>query len=172
MPAVRPASASRRAMLSCSREQLSSVLPIADQNFAKFDMSFYSTRPDGCSGISPRENMEYNLGECKAYAAKFSKDSPICCCSAQPVWARPFSLPALPRRSLHADFPWPTTPPSTLWPRMGPSNSAPVTAKPPAERAARYERADLLIIDDMGTEMEYCLYGFRAVQPDQQPPDG
>ena len=39
-------------------------------------MSFYSTRPDGRSGISPRENMEYNLGECKAYAAKFSKDSP------------------------------------------------------------------------------------------------
>lgn len=58
------------------KEQLSSVLPIADQNFSKFDMSFYSTRPDGRSGISPRENMEYNLGECKAYAAKFGKDSP------------------------------------------------------------------------------------------------
>ena len=54
------------------KEQLSSVLPIADQNFSKFDMSFYSTRPDGRSGISPRENMEYNLGECKTYAAKFS----------------------------------------------------------------------------------------------------
>ncbi len=82
------------------------MLPIADQNFSKFDMSFYSTRPDGRSGISPRENMEYNLGECKAYAAKFGKDSPnlllfgstglgktfLSTCIAEAVSARGFSV--------------------------------------------------------------------------------
>ena len=106
------------------KEQLSSVLPIADQNFAKFDMSFYSTRPDGRSGISPHENMEYNLGECKAYAAKFSKNSPNLLLFGSTGLGKTFL-------STCADFPWPTTPPSTLWPRMRPSNSAPVTAKPP-----------------------------------------
>ena len=43
------------------REQLSAVLPIRDQNFAHFRMDYYSTRPDARLGLSPRENMEYNL---------------------------------------------------------------------------------------------------------------
>ena len=135
------------------KEQLSSVLPIADQNFSKFDMSFYSTRPDGRSGISPRENMEYNLGECKAYAAKFSKDSPklllfgstglgktfLSTCIAEAVSARGFSVAYDTAINIVAAY-------ETIKFGSGDGEAA-------AERAARYERADLLIIDDMGTEM-------------------
>ena len=135
------------------KEQLSSVLPIADQNFAKFDMSFYSTRPDGRSGISPRENMEYNLGECKAYAAKFGKDSPnlllfgstglgktfLSTCIAEAVSARGFSVAYDTAINIVAAY-------ETI--KFGSGDGAAA-----AERAARYERADLLIIDDMGTEM-------------------
>ena len=129
------------------------MLPIADQNFAKFDMSFYSTRPDGRSGISPRENMEYNLGECKAYAAKFSKDSPnlllfgstglgktfLSTCIAEAVSARGFSVAYDTAINIVAAY-------ETIKFGSGDGEAA-------AERAARYERADLLIIDDMGTEM-------------------
>ena len=135
------------------KEQLSSVLPIADQNFSKFDMSFYSTRPDGRSGISPRENMEYNLGECKTYAAKFSKDSPnlllfgstglgktfLSTCIAEAVSARGFSVAYDTAINIVAAY-------ETIKFGSGDGEAA-------AERAARYERADLLIIDDMGTEM-------------------
>ena len=135
------------------KEQLSSVLPIADQNFSKFDMSFYSTRPDGRSGISPRENMEYNLGECKAYAAKFGKDSPnlllfgstglgktfLSTCIAEAVSARGFSVAYDTAINIVAAY-------ETIKFGSGDGEAA-------AERAARYERADLLIIDDMGTEM-------------------
>ena len=135
------------------KEQLSSVLPIADQNFSKFDMSFYSTRPDGRSGISPRENMEYNLGECKTYAAKFGKDSPnlllfgstglgktfLSTCIAEAVSARGFSVAYDTAINIVAAY-------ETIKFGSGDGEAA-------AERAARYERADLLIIDDMGTEM-------------------
>ena len=127
------------------KEQLSSVLPI--------DMSFYSTRPDGRSGISPRENMEYNLGECKAYAAKFGKDSPnlllfgstglgktfLSTCIAEAVSARGFSVAYDTAINIVAAY-------ETIKFGSGDGEAA-------AERAARYERADLLIIDDMGTEM-------------------
>ena len=129
------------------------AITIADQNFSKFDMSFYSTRPDGRSGISPRENMEYNLGECKTYAAKFSKDSPnlllfgstglgktfLSTCIAEAVSARGFSVAYDTAINIVAAY-------ETIKFGSGDGEAA-------AERAARYERADLLIIDDMGTEM-------------------
>ena len=105
------------------------------------------------SGISPRENMEYNLGRCKTYAAKFSKDSPnlllfgstglgktfLSTCIAEAVSARGFSVAFDTAINIVAAY-------ETIKFGSGDGEAA-------AERAARYERADLLIIDDMGTEM-------------------
>ena len=135
------------------KEQLSTVLPIQDQNFSRFNMNYYSTRPDARLGLSPRENMEYNLDECKAYAANFGKDSPnlllygstglgktfLSTCIAEAVSARGFSVAYDTAINIVAAY-------ETIKFGNGDGEAA-------AERAARYERADLLIIDDMGTEM-------------------
>lgn len=135
------------------REQLSAVLPIRDQNFAHFRMDYYSTRPDARLGLSPRENMEYNLDECKAYAEKFGPHSPnlllygstglgktfLSSCIAEAVAARGFSVAYDTAINIVAAY-------ETIKFGNGDGEAA-------AERAARYERADLLIIDDMGTEM-------------------
>lgn len=135
------------------KEQLSTVLPIQDQNFRRFNMNYYSTRPDARLGLSPRENMEYNLDECKAYAANFGKDSPnlllygstglgktfLSTCIAEAVSARGFSVAYDTAINIVAAY-------ETIKFGNGDGEAA-------AERAARYERADLLIIDDMGTEM-------------------
>ena len=135
------------------KEQLSTVLPIQDQNFSRFNMNYYSTRPDARLGLSPRENMEYNLDECKAYAANFGKDSPnlllygstglgktfLSTCIAEAVSARGFSVAYDTAINIVSAY-------ETI--KFGNGDGAAA-----AERAARYERADLLIIDDMGTEM-------------------
>lgn len=135
------------------KEQLSTVLPIQDQNFSCFNMNYYSTRPDARLGLSPRENMEYNLDECKAYAANFGKDSPnlllygstglgktfLSTCIAEAVSARGFSVAYDTAINIVAAY-------ETIKFGNGDGEAA-------AEHAARYERADLLIIDDMGTEM-------------------
>nr|WP_302666024.1 ATP-binding protein [uncultured Agathobaculum sp.] len=135
------------------REQLSAVLPIRDQNFAHFRMDYYSTRPDARLGLSPRENMEYNLDECKSYAEKFGPHSPnlllygstglgktfLSSCIAEAVAARGFSVAYDTAINIVAAY-------ETIKFGNGDGEAA-------AERAARYERADLLIIDDMGTEM-------------------
>ena len=135
------------------KEQLSAVLPIQDQNFSRFNMGYYSTRPDARLGVSPRENMEYNLDECKAYAANFGKDSPnlllygstglgktfLSTCIAEAVSARGFSVAYDTAINIVSAY-------ETI--KFGNGDGAAA-----AERAARYERADLLIIDDMGTEM-------------------
>ena len=53
------------------KQQLSSVLPIEDQNFEKFNLSYYSPRIDPNMHDSPLENIKVNLFECKAYARNF-----------------------------------------------------------------------------------------------------
>ena len=103
--------------------------------------------------LSPRENMEYNLDECKAYAARFGKYSPnlllygstglgktfLSTCIAEAVSARGFSVAYDTAINIVAAY-------ETIKFGNGDGEAA-------AERAARYERADLLIIDDMGTDM-------------------
>ena len=135
------------------RKQLSTVLPIRDQNFSQFNMEYYSTRPDKRLGLSPRENMEYNLDECKAYAKNFGAQSPnlllygstglgktfLSSCIAEAVAARGFSVAYDTAINIVAAY-------ETI--KFGGGNG-----EEAAELAARYERADLLIIDDMGTEM-------------------
>lgn len=73
-PAVRLASASRRVTPAAQGAAFASAADCRSELF-QVRHELYSTRPDGRSGISPRENMEYNLGECE-HAAKFGKDSP------------------------------------------------------------------------------------------------
>ena len=98
------------------KEQLSSVLPIEDQNFGKFNLGYYSTRMDPNMKDSPRENMEDNLYECKKYAKEFGESSPS-------------SRPASRTRFPHAASRSPTTLPSTSSPPTKPSNSARVTVR-------------------------------------------
>lgn len=135
------------------KEQLSSVLPIEDQNFGKFNLGYYSTRMDPNMKDSPRENMEDNLYECKKYAKEFGESSPnllmygstglgktfLSTCIADAVSARGFSVAYDTAINIIAAY-------ETI--KFGTGDGAAA-----AERAARYERADLLIIDDMGTEM-------------------
>lgn len=102
---------------------------------------------------SPLENIKVNLFECKAYARNFGENSPICCCTARPDSARPSSPPAWRKRSRRAAFRSPTTPAINIIAAYETIKFGNGDGAAAAERAARYERADLLIIDDMGTEM-------------------
>ena len=134
------------------KQQLSSVLPIEDQNFEKFNLSYYSPRIDPNMHDSPLENIKVNLFECKAYARNFGENSPnllygstglgktfLSTCVAEAVSARGFSVAYDTAINIIAAY-------ETI--KFGNGDGAAA-----AERAARYERADLLIIDDMGTEM-------------------
>ena len=120
--------------------------------------------------------MEYNLGECKTYAAKFGKDSPNLLLFGSTGLGKTFLSTCIPEAvsarglCVASDIARQTCPlsyevlcgASRRVPRDTAINivAAYETIKfgsgdgeAAAERAARYERADLLIIDDMGTEM-------------------
>ncbi len=135
------------------KEQLSESLPIGDQNFASFRLDFYSVRPDARLGLSPRDNMEYNLDECRDYARNFSQSSPnlllwgstglgktfLSTCIAEAVSDNGFSVAYDTAINILAAY-------ETIKFGSGDGEAA-------AAKAAKYERAELLIIDDMGTEM-------------------
>lgn len=52
-------------------EALSQVLPLQEENFETFSLEYYSPVPDGRLPMSPRENMRHNLAFCKDYAVSF-----------------------------------------------------------------------------------------------------
>ena len=61
----------------CRQEQMKevSLLSCGDQSFANFDLSYYSDRVDSRFGASPRAVMEYNYNICRKYAENFGKES-------------------------------------------------------------------------------------------------
>lgn len=60
----------------CAREQiesLSSMLDLGEQSFETFSLEWYSAEPDEGLGVSPRENMALVEKICRNYAKKFGK---------------------------------------------------------------------------------------------------
>lgn len=135
------------------KEQLSAMLPVRDQNFDAFRLDYYPDRRDARLGDSPRELMADHLFECKEYAKRFGADAPnllfygstglgktfLSACIAETVSGRGFSVAYDTAINIVSSY-------ETIKFGSGDGEAA-------AERIARYERADLLIIDDMGTEM-------------------
>ena len=56
--------------------ELSSMAKLDNCDFGHFDLSYYSSEPDPVMGISPRANMTMVLSTCRDYAQDFGSDSP------------------------------------------------------------------------------------------------
>lgn len=57
-------------------KDLSALLKLGEESFGSFDLGYYDDRPDPASGISPRQVMEIVFGTCYDYALNFGKNSP------------------------------------------------------------------------------------------------
>lgn len=134
-------------------EQLSTLLPIQSQNFDTFDLEYYSDRPDARMGISARENMEYNLDVCVEYAHHFGRHSPNLLFFGSTGLGKTFLSTCIAKTVSEAGF---SVAYDTAIHVLGCYESVKFgsTDAGDAQRAIRkYEQADLLILDDLGTEM-------------------
>lgn len=134
-------------------EQLSTILPIADQNFESFRFDYYSETADSRMKISPRENMEYNFDLCADYARHFSRDAKnlllfgssglgktfLSTCIAKTVSERGFSVAYDTAIRVLGSY--------ETAKFGGPDATAALS------RIRKYEHSDLLILDDLGTEL-------------------
>ncbi len=57
-------------------KDLSALLKLGEESFGSFDLSYYSEHPEPATGVSPRQVMEIVFDTCCEYALNFGKASP------------------------------------------------------------------------------------------------
>ncbi len=131
--------------------ELSSLLPMGEETFETFDFHWYSPeRPMGLRR-SPRETAEHTFDVCQDYAYQFSPRSGNLLLFGDPGLGKTFLSAAIARVVSENGH-------SVVYDTAGRIFQRYEDAKFRADEAVeedirRYEGCDLLIIDDLGTEM-------------------
>lgn len=149
-----PCACLRRRYAEKLTADLSTILPIADQNFDSFRMDYYSDRPDGRFGMSPRDIMIYNYQQCLTYAQSFGPQSGNLLLFGSTGLGKTFLSTCIAKYISEQGF---SVAYDTAIQIFGSYESIKFNSADAAEASARvrkYENADLLIIDDLGTEMQ------------------
>jgi len=143
------------------RDSLSSLLKLGDETFDSFDLSFYDDTPSSVTGVSPRRSMEAVFDICVEYARKFGNKSMnlffngapglgktfLSACIARVVADNGFSVVYDMAASIFSKFE------DVKFMRSSDSEELRAEVRISREDVKRYLECDLLIIDDLGTEM-------------------
>ena len=135
------------------QKELSSLLKMGEETFDNFDLDWYSVKPDP-DGIRPRELMELAYESCLQYARGFGKDHKsmlftggtglgktfLSTCIAREVSEQGFSVVYDTAVNIFSRFE------QEHFGRAGDLDSI-------RDDLRRYMNCDLLILDDLGTEM-------------------
>ena len=137
----------------CSREQKKelSVLAAQDQRFENFRLDYYSDRPDPKSGISPRSIMARSLDICKSFAVNFTPASGNLLFNGGTGLGKTFLSACIARQVADRGYSVAYETASHLMSklekhRFNPDEQSYLDVK-------KLDDCDLLIIDDLGTEM-------------------
>lgn len=135
------------------QKELSRMLDLGNQSFDTFSLEWYAPRPDPQLGVSPRENMERNRDVCVDYAYEFNGKSGNLLLTGEPGLGKTFLSACIARVVAEKGF-------SVVYDTAGQ-----VFRRFEAQKFDRREdgeaeddvdrvlRCDLLILDDLGTEM-------------------
>ena len=145
--------------LLCAQEQiaqLSKLLPLGEQSFDTFSLDYYSPLPWPGEALSPRENMEFIYEVCLNYAQKFGKfyfknlfltGAPglgktfLSACIARTVSENGFSVVYDTAVNIFARF------------EEQKFSRDRLDAEEAKDETRRYLNCDLLILDDLGSEL-------------------
>jgi DNA replication protein len=133
------------------KRELSRMLDLGSQSFETFSLQWYSDLPDPDMGISPRENMEKNLESCRRFADEFGQQPQNLLLTGSPGLGKTFLSAAIARdvsdagASVVYDTAGGVFERFEAW-KFGREEQA-------AEDTNRVLACDLLILDDLGTEM-------------------
>lgn len=139
----------------CAKEQsreLSFILDTQGQTFDNFRWDFYSAAPNGDTGISPRDNMESIYDEACEYARNFGRHSVNLLFCGAPGLGKTFLSSCIARevaaRGFSVVYDTAISVLSTLEREKFSAGDEETRA-----HAKRYFVCDLLLLDDLGTEM-------------------
>jgi len=140
--------------LSEQRESLSSLFRLGDESFDSFDLSYYDETPASDTGISPRRSMDIIYETCIEYARKFGKKSMNLFFNGAPGLGKTFLSACIARvvaengNSVVYDMA------SSIFAKFEDAKFS--RTDDPEEARGEVKRClecDLLIFDDLGTEM-------------------
>ena len=138
-----------------AREQireLSAMLDIGTQSFETFELEWYSD--DRCGRrYSPRENSRHNFEVCKAYAENFGARSGNLLLFGEPGLGKTFLSACIARVVSEDGFSVVYDTASRIFSRFESDKFRRDDDGTSGDDISRYENCDLLIMDDLGTEM-------------------
>ena len=146
------------------RKSLSDLFKLGSESFESFDLSLYDDRPDPGTGHSPRESMTVVLAVCREYAENFGKNSKNLLLTGAPGLGKTFLSACIARTVAENGFSVVYDTALSVFAKLEDEHF--IRGDPETVRAEvrRLETCDLLILDDLGTEMmssfiQSALYG-------------
>ena len=134
------------------KKEISSLIGTGRERFSAFRLDYYSDRYDPNIGASPRQLMERSLQICKAYAFGFTQQSPSLLFSGSTGLGKTFLSGCIARTVADRGF---SVVYDTVIQMLSDyeSDKFGESTEESRRNLARYTSCDLLIIDDLGTEM-------------------
>ena len=137
----------------CRQQQEKEVALLADdsQHFGAFRLDYYSDRPDPKTGISPRAIMSRGLDICREYAQNFSANSGNLLFNGGTGLGKTFLSACIAREVAVKGYSVAYETAAHLFSKLEKHRFHP--DEQTAEDVKRLNDSDLLIIDDLGTEL-------------------
>lgn len=139
----------------CAAADLSKMLDLRGQSFERFDLSYYSDKYDPACGESPRAAMTANLEFCRRYSESFRRGSPNLLFSGGTGLGKTFLSASIARVVSSRGFSVVYDTAVSVLDVFETLKFSKIADELPEYKAAvgRYLSCDLLIFDDLGTEM-------------------
>ena len=137
----------------CRQQQEKEVALLADdsQHFGAFRLDYYSDRPDPKTGVSPRAIMSRGLDICREYAQNFSLNSGNLLFNGSTGLGKTFLSACIAREVAAKGYSVAYETASHLFAKLEKNRFHP--DEQTAQEVKRINDCDLLIIDDLGTEL-------------------
>lgn len=141
----------------CAREQqreLSRMLDLGSQSFESFSLEWYSEEENPALGISPRENMDYICRSCKRYAETFTSPGSVSLLlTGDPGLGKTFLSAAIAREVSNDGWSVVYDTAVHIFERFEARKFGREQGEEIDADVDRVMVCDLLILDDLGTEM-------------------
>lgn len=152
----------RRAAAEQSR-RLSSLLPVDRETFDTFQLDYYSAQPDSRLGFSPRDIARHNLEDCLQFANRFGSAYENLLLYGSAGLGKTFLSSCIARRVTERGFSVTYDSAISIFDQYNSVKFGSGDFSSASQALNRFRSTDLLIVDDLGTEMPSafhtsCLY--------------
>lgn len=153
----------KRQAAEIQKKNLSSLLPVERETFETFRLDYYGTQPDSRFGIAPREMARFNFQKCMQFAEQFGSSYENLLLYGSAGLGKTFLSSCIARRVTERGFSVTYDTAISIFDQYNSVKFKSGDVSAATQALDRFHSADLLIVDDLGTEMPNafhisCLY--------------